>query len=163
MLNLAMFSPANRELKVTEGKKADSGAQSISAKRMSRKEYADANKLDKNAFTFDEVYRTYLKSQESHGALLVEGARANGLIFAATSARKDKDGNLIGLSVRFSKPPTEKKSASATKMAELEAQNKEMAAKLEELMKLLPAPKAETAPELIPAPKAQAPAPAPKK
>lgn len=158
-LNLSMFTPSNRDLTVKVGEASKAGVVSMSARRMSRKEYADANKLDKNATTFDDAYKAYLKGQESHGAMLVAGAHTSGLIFAATSARKDKDGNIIGLSVRFTKPPTEKKSAAASKLAEMEAKNLDLMNRLAALEKLLPAPAAKAVTPELPI----APAPAPKK
>ena len=118
------------------------GAYADHSKRMSRKEFAEAHGLDKNDAKFDDTYREYLKALHAGQTAIVELMHQNGIPLAAHSVRKDKEGKVIGGSIRWAQAKAPKQSAAAAKLAELEAKNAELVKKLEELAARLPAPKA---------------------
>jgi hypothetical protein len=132
------FAPAGFTLAQSEPNKA--GNVTYTGKKQTRKEYAEANNLDVKASTFDDAYRAYLKGLGVQKALVVELMEQNNIPVSALKVSRDKAGKVIGGSVAWREVKAPKVTANQTRLIELEAKNAELAKKLEELSKLLPAP-----------------------
>lgn len=133
MLDLAIMQSADLLRKQTT---AANGSQTTSLKRMGRKEFAEANRLDTKSKDFNQKYLDYIKGYDSLPVMLVEAFRQNGLTFAGTTVRENKHGVISSGAIRFGTVPLSKEqqktlaaqqaAAQRARIAELEAKVKEL-------------------------------------
>lgn len=111
-LTLATFVPETEQTGLlTSATTAKNGSLTMSAKRMSRAEYATANKLETKAADFSVKYRAYLISHQSKANIALAAMQDNGLYFTGLSVKTKKDGTASSGVIRFAAVPADKGNA----------------------------------------------------
>jgi hypothetical protein len=82
-----------------------SGQAVSTGKRLTLAQFAEAKGLEKKDVRKSGEFVAYLKSFNALGAVLIEQARSEGLEFSSMKQRRSVEGELVSLTVSYSKAP----------------------------------------------------------